>query len=73
MSYLTVTEAAAEARRHPVTIRVALREKELHGSQRKAGGTWTIKDSCLAAWVEGRPCEHQASNVTPIQNRSRSA
>lgn len=69
MAYLTVDEAAKESRRHPVTIRVALRAKELHGSQRVTGGTWSVKDTCLEAWVEGRPCEHQASNVTPIAGK----
>ena len=36
--YLTPSEAAAVARRHPVTIRKALEAGNLHGSQQAARG-----------------------------------
>lgn len=56
---LTVAEAALVARRHPVTMRRALESGELHGTQRVAGGRWTIKSKCLDAWADGERCEHQ--------------
>ncbi|MFG6277966.1 helix-turn-helix domain-containing protein [Microbacterium sp. 5K110] len=72
-TYLTTAEAAKTARKHPVTVRKALESGELHGSQRSVGGRWTIREDCLEAFIEGRPCEHKArgkrSNVTPIAGR----
>lgn len=66
---LTVAAAAAEAGRHPVTVRKALEAGELHGFQRVKGGRWSIRHACLDAWVENRLCEHKASNVTPFRGR----
>ena len=65
---LTVKEAAVASRKHPVTIGNLLRSGELHGTQRKRGGNWTVKESCLEAYLDGEPCEHQR-NVTPIRAR----
>lgn len=70
MSRLTVEEAAASARRHPGTIRRALEEKKLHGSQPVPGGRWLIKSECLDAWLDGELCEHK-QNVMPIRGRRR--
>jgi hypothetical protein len=36
--YLSALEAAAEAGKHPVTVRKALEAGELHGFQRVKGG-----------------------------------
>ncbi len=72
-AFLTTVEAAARARRHPVTIRKALESGELHGSQRGAGGRWAIRPECVDAFVEGRPCHHQASRSTVRQLRGRRA
>lgn len=63
---LTSPEVAAATRRHPVTVRRALEAGELHGSQRTKGGRWTVQVQCAEAWADGRPCEHQQTNVTPI-------
>jgi excisionase family DNA binding protein len=51
VQYLTVTEAASVARCHPETIREALRDGSLRGSQRKKGGPWKITRAALDAWV----------------------
>lgn len=64
---LTAPEAAQASRRHPVTIRKALEAGELHGSQRKKGGRWSIRQACLDAWIDNLPCEHKASNVIPLR------
>ena len=69
---LTPAEAATSARRHPVTIREALRAGELHGFQRVKGGRWLIHQACLDAWVENRKCDHQLqlASVRPLRRRS---
>lgn len=59
LEILTVDEAAAKARRHPVTIRKALEAGDLHGYQRRARGRWSIEAPCLAQWVRGATCQHQ--------------
>ncbi|GAB3166769.1 hypothetical protein GCM10027059_26250 [Myceligenerans halotolerans] len=63
---LTVAEAAADARRHPVTVRRALEAAELHGTQRVKGGRWTIRPECLDAWLDQVPCPHTAPSVTDL-------
>lgn len=70
-SPLTPSEAAAIARRHPVTVRKALEAGELHGFQRTKRGRWSVFPDCLQAWVEGRPCVHKVeqSNVRPMRKR----
>jgi hypothetical protein len=66
---LTVAEVAEATRRHPVTVRRALEAGELHGTQSTKGGRWTVREDCAEAWADGKPCEHQAANVTPIKRR----
>ena len=70
---LTVAEAAAEGRKHPITVRRALEAGELHGSQRVKGGRWTVEEPCLSAWLAGEECEHQrtaaTSTVVPFRRR----
>lgn len=68
---LTVAEVAAVARRHPVTVRVALESGELHGTQRAKNCRWLIREDCAEAWIDGEKCEHQRGNVTPIRRPDR--
>lgn len=56
---MTVAQASGYSHRHPVTLRRALEVGDLHGSQRKAGGTWSIRTECLDAWLDGQRCPHQ--------------
>lgn len=68
--YLTVAEVADASRKHPVTIRLALEGGKLHGSQQSTRGRWLVREDCLEAFLECRPCEHKASkrsNVTPLK------
>lgn len=65
--YLDVADCATESKKHPVTIRKALELGTLHGFQNARGGRWSVKPACLEAFVEGRLCEHQQQNVTPIR------
>lgn len=51
--YVTVAEAAAEARRHPETIRKAIHSGGLPSTQRVPGGRHLIKRSDLDAWIAG--------------------
>lgn len=60
---LTVLEASAEYGPHPVTIRRALEADELHGSQRCAGGKWSIRRECLDAWMDGVKCPHRKAGA----------
>lgn len=60
VTYLRVTEAAVVANCHRETIAEALRGKELHGAQPRKGATWKVRQDCLEAWVEKRPCPHKA-------------
>ena len=59
--YLSVSDAGQATHRHPVTIRLALQSGELHGTQSQKGGRWLIRRTCLVAWAEHDPCEHQTS------------
>ena len=63
---LTVAEAAADARRHEVTVRRALEAGELHGKQRVKRGRWLIQPECLDAWLDNVLCPHKAATVTDI-------
>ncbi|MBB4666992.1 hypothetical protein BKA24_001701 [Microbacterium marinum] len=55
----TTTEVAAIARRHVVTVRLALEAGDLHGTQRVPRGRWLVAEPCLAAYLEGRRCDHR--------------
>lgn len=52
-TWLTVRECAATAKRHPETIRKAIRAGELPSTQRKARGTHFVLESDLNAWIAG--------------------
>lgn len=52
-TWLTVRECAATAKRHPETIRQAIRAGELPSTQRKAKGTHFVLESDLNAWIAG--------------------
>ena len=63
---LDTKQAADYSGRHVDTIRRALENGELHGGQRrdkdgrpKRNGRWSIRRTCLDAWLDGVPCEHQ--------------
>jgi hypothetical protein len=64
---LTVAEVAAKARKHPDTVRIALADGDLHGTQRVPRGKWTVRESCADAWIDGQLCSHVVPNVTPIR------
>ena len=51
MNYLTVKEIALRARCHPETVRQALRDGTLRGTQRVVGGNWLATESAVAAWL----------------------
>jgi hypothetical protein len=56
----TPAEAAEIAKRHEETITKALRQRGgLHGSHSGRKGRWLIRESCLDAWLDHLPCEHQ--------------
>lgn len=57
----STAEAASHARCHVVTIRKACESGELHGTQRTKNGRWSIRLTCLEAWLDGEKCEHQAA------------
>lgn len=56
---LSVGEASAAYGPHPVTIRRALENGDLHGSQRIVRGRWSLRRECIEAWLDGAPCPHQ--------------
>lgn len=70
---LDTAEVAAATKKHVNTVRLALEAGELHGTQSKAGGRWSIREDCAEAWADNVPCEHQRANVTPIGARRTSA
>ncbi len=64
---LTPAEVGAEFRRHPETVRDAIRAGDLHGHQRVKRGRWLVERRCAAAWVRGAECPHQTNaTVVPI-------
>lgn len=69
-SWLTVTQAAAEAQLHEMTVYKRLQSGEIHGHQRTRKGRWSVHRSALDAHLSGRegrlfcPCTaHIRSNV----------
>ncbi|MFS4506906.1 hypothetical protein ACMA46_11770 [Clavibacter sp. Sh2141] len=63
---MTVAEAAKVAKRATGTIHIALEGAELHGTQMRKGGKWSIERQCLLAWLSGEPCVHK-HNVSPLR------
>lgn len=60
------------ARKHEVTIRIALGSGALHGGQGVSGGHWRIEPDCVRAYLSGEKCEHKRSSK-PIRLPRRSA
>lgn len=52
LEWLTVAEVAHLARRHPETVRYALKAGELHGHQKHARGRWIVCADSATAWIE---------------------
>lgn len=61
--WFTTALAAEYAGLHPVTVRKACESGSMHGVQRVKGGRWRIHVVCLDAWIEGRPCPHEAGEA----------
>lgn len=55
--HLTIPKAAARAQRHPVTVRQALTDGSLHGSNET--GEWLVEGACVDAWTAGLLCAHR--------------
>lgn len=67
-TYLSTADIVARGipgLQHPVTVVRKLEEKSLCGFQSKKGGRWSVREDCLTAYVERRPCAHK-SNVVPL-------
>lgn len=52
-TWLTVRECGATAKRHPETIRKAIRAGDLPSTQRVPGGMHLVRASDLNAWIAG--------------------
>jgi hypothetical protein len=63
-AFLSPKDAADRSGRHRPTITRALVNGDLHGTQHVPRGRWSIRSSCLEAWMGNAKCEHQ--NVTLI-------
>lgn len=59
----STAQAADHSNYHPDTVRKALENGELHGSQRKPKGRWRIHVDCLDAWCAGESCQHQTAGA----------
>lgn len=53
MIWFTPEEAATVAHCHPETVRVALRNGDLKGTQAKVHGRWLVREDRLDSWIEG--------------------
>lgn len=63
--WMDVAEAALYAKRHPETIRDALRAGELKGSRTgETRGKWSIHRNHLDAWIAGEKAEVIIPSVT---------
>lgn len=60
---MTVRDVADRYQRHEVTVRIALNDGSLHGSQKRPGTTWRIDEECAKAWNEGEKCPHYSPKV----------
>lgn len=49
--------------RRPVTIRVALQDGSLHGTQDFLGGGWSVEAECADSWTAGLLCRHRVSEM----------
>lgn len=49
--WLTVTQAATYAQRHPKTLLLALRRGGLKGAQARANANWRIHRDDVDAWI----------------------
>lgn len=52
LNYLTPEEVAGLVRKHPETVRDALRAGELKGFQRKKRGPWLVREDWLDEWLQ---------------------
>ena len=68
--WLEVPEAAEYARRHTQTIKNALRDGSLRGSQTKRNGKWLVHRDDLDAWLRGEIADVQPPAVTRRSRRS---
>lgn len=66
----TVREVAEKYKRHPVTVRNALKDGSMHGDQSKPGGNWRIEESCARAWNSGQKCVHYTPKVNLMRPRA---
>ena len=62
--WLTVPEAAAYAKRHTQTIKNALRDGSLRGSQTQRNGKWLVHRDDLDAWLRGEVAEVVPPRIT---------
>lgn len=61
--WFNTAQAADYSNFHADTLRKALEDGELHGTQRKVGARWRIHRRCLDAWCGGEQCEHQMAGA----------
>lgn len=59
-----VPEAAQYARRHPQTIKNALRDGSLRGSQTVKNGKWLVHRDDLDAWLRGEIADVVPPRIT---------
>ena len=69
---LTTEEVAEQFRKHVVTVRLALSDQSLHGSQTKVGGRWLVDEDCANAWSRGEKCAHRIG-IVHLPRNSRAA
>lgn len=58
---MSVEDVARAHRKHVVTVRLALSDQSLHGTQQAFTGRWIIARACAEAWAKGEKCEHVAT------------
>lgn len=61
--WFNTSQAGEHAGSHPDTVRKALEDGTLHGTQRKAKGRWRVHVTCLDSWCAGEPCQHQIAGA----------
>lgn len=70
---MTVSDVAEKYKRHPVTVRNALKDGSLHGGQMRPRGSWRISEPCADAWISGAKCSHYSPQVNLMRAGRRSA
>lgn len=60
---LNLEEVQGRTQRHKMTVRLALQDGALHGTQDYFSGAWSVESGCADAWAAGLVCTHRLGEM----------